>query len=504
MKIFSAAFGPHDHNTYDGVWHNQRERYTRRKHNIPWHYDAYPHYNTVDKMNSQDNSSGQEFYNEYCNPIVTETFAFTTTIGGVAQMPELESRFEFKDWVPSNLWDYKKDKNIYYIDHHQSHAAYAYLTSGFAESDILAIDGRGYKYNTVFFDKNGTSHDLNLSIGELWDYFSKELSFGTLGASKVMGLVGYAKPSKILMDLWILLDEYWCESEEDKKGHYIWRKFWYIIQQENPRHVAYTLQKATEERILDAVRYLKTSDNLCVTGGVAYNGYVNELLTEEWKNVFVPPAPGDEGQALGTYMHADYTLNNNVHIPDVYAGKEYDFIGDEKVDIKEVAQAIADGKIIGWFQGKSESGHRALGNRSILADPRNPSIKSIINHTIKQREDFRPFAPSVLEEHYQDYFDTKSPSPYMSRIVKVKSDKIPGVTHIDNTARIQTVNREQNEKFYDLINEFYKITGVPMLLNTSFNCQEPIVETPEEAINTFNRTEMDILVINDYIMRKMG
>ena len=219
---------------------------------------------------------------------------------------------------------------------------------------------------------------------------------------------------------------------------------------------------------------------------------------------FFPPAPGDEGQALGTYMHADYTLNNNVHIPDVYAGKEYDFVGDEKVDIKEVAQAIADGKIIGWFQGKSESGHRALGNRSILADPRNPSIKSIINHTIKEREDFRPFAPSVLEEHYQDYFDTKSPSPYMSRIVKVKSDKIPGVTHIDNTARIQTVNREQNEKFYDLINEFYKITGVPMLLNTSFNCQEPIVETPEEAISTFNRTEMDILVINDYIMRKMG
>jgi carbamoyltransferase len=231
---------------------------------------------------------------------------------------------------------------------------------------------------------------------------------------------------------------------------------------------------------------------------------MNELLTEEWKNVFVPPAPGDEGQALGTYMHADYTLNNNVHIPDVYAGKEYEFIGDEKVDIKEVAQAIADGQIIGWFQGKSESGHRALGNRSILADPRNPKIKSIINHTIKQREDFRPFAPSVLEEHYQDYFDTKSPSPYMSRIVKVKSYDIPGVTHFDNTARIQTVNREQNEKFYDLINEFYKITGVPMLLNTSFNCQEPIVETPEEAIDTFNRTEMDILVINDYIMRKMG
>jgi carbamoyltransferase len=143
-----------------------------------------------------------------------------------------------------------------------------------------------------------------------------------------------------------------------------------------------------------------------------------------------------------------------------------------------------------------------LGNRSILADPRNPNIKNIINSTIKKREDFRPFAPSVLEEHYQDYFETNQPSPYMSRIVLVKSDKIPGVTHVDNTARIQTVNRDFNQKFYDVIYEFYKITSVPMLLNTSFNCQEPIVETPQEAVNTFLNTDLDILVINDYIIRK--
>ena len=502
MKIFSAAFGPHDHNTYDGVFHNQRERHTRRKHNIPWHYDAYPHHNTVDKMNKEDNGAGQEFYKDYWKPEDHEIFAYTTTVGGVAQMPELKSKKEFMDWHPNNLWDYKKEGNLYYIDHHQSHAAYAYLTSGFAESDILAIDGRGYKYNTVFFDKDGTPHDLNLGIGEIWDWFSKELSFGTLGASKVMGLVGYSKPKHVLYDLYMLLDKFW--DIKDKRKHNIWNQLTIIANRENPRHVAYTLQKATEERILDTVRGLKTSDNLCVTGGVAYNGYVNELLTKEWDNVFVPPAPGDEGQALGTYMHADYMLNNNTHIPSVYAGKEYDFVGDEKVDIKEVAQAIADGKIIGWFQGKSESGHRALGNRSILADPRNPKIKSIINHTIKMREDFRPFAPSVLEEHYHKYFDTETPSPYMSRIVKVTSDKVPGITHVDGTARIQTVNKEQNEKFYDLISEFYKITGIPMLLNTSFNCQEPIVETPKEAIDTFERTKMDMLVINDYIMRKMG
>ena len=157
---------------------------------------------------------------------------------------------------------------------------------------------------------------------------------------------------------------------------------------------------------------------------------------------------------------------------------------------------------MGWFQGKSESGNRALGNRSILADPRNPNIKDVINSKIKKREDFRPFAPSVLYEHYQDYFDTNQPSPYMSRIMPVTSGEIPGVTHIDGTARIQTVKRSENELYYDLINEFYKLTGIPMVLNTSFNCQEPIVETPQDAIETFNKTDLDMLVINDWSMKK--
>jgi carbamoyltransferase len=266
--------------------------------------------------------------------------------------------------------------------------------------------------------------------------------------------------------------------------------------------IAFTLQYVTVELVKKYVYPLKSSDNLCVAGGVAYNGYMNEELTKHYTNVHVPPAVGDEGQSLGTYMHAEYFINGGVHIPDVYAGKEYNYIGDTKVDLKEVAQAIADGKIIGWFQGKSESGNRALGNRSILADPRNADIKNIINSKIKLREDFRPFAPSVLEEHYNEYFDTNQPSPYMSRIMPVISDAIPGVTHVDGTARIQTVTREFNERYYDLINEFYKITGVPMLLNTSFNCQEPIVETPEDAIATFNNCELDMLVIGEFVICK--
>ena len=265
--------------------------------------------------------------------------------------------------------------------------------------------------------------------------------------------------------------------------------------------LAYTLQKFTIDKIKEYIYPLKSCDNLCIAGGVAYNGYMNEEFTKHYKNVFIPPAVGDEGQAIGVYQHADCTLNNNLHKSNTFAGTNYEYDG-EKVNYKEIAQSIADGKIVGWFQGKSESGNRALGNRSILADPRNPDIKDIINHTIKMREDFRPFAPAVLEEHYKEYFDTNCPSPYMSRICQSKTDKIPGVTHIDNTARIQTVNKEFNEKFYNVINEFYKITGIPMLLNTSFNCKEPIVETPQQAIRTFERTKLSLLVINDWLIRK--
>lgn len=492
-KIFSVALSPHDHNTYDGVFHNQRERYTRRKHNIPIHFDSYAH--QQDAMNQNDNSAGVEFYDEYFKPEEHELLAFTTTVGGLRQIPHHNIDKRFLDFEPNDLWDYKQIGNQYYIDHHQSHAAYAFLSSGFQESDVLAIDGRGWKYNCLFFDKTGKPTDLSdvMNIGNLWNYFSKNLGMGYLGAGKVMGLAAYGKYQT---EIHMMIDEL---PKKDFRGNYkrIFRNYY-------PADFASTLQIATQELIQEYVHPLKSCDNICLAGGVAYNGYMNEDFTKLYKKVHVPPAVGDEGQSIGTYMHADYILNNNTHIPNTYAGKEYEYEGEEKVDIKEVAEAIADGYIVGWFQGKSESGNRALGNRSILADPRNPEIKDIINSSIKMREDFRPFAPSVLEEHYQDYFDTNQPSPNMSRIMPVISDKIPGVTHVDGTARIQTVNRKQNAKYYDLINEFYKITGIPMVLNTSFNCREPIVETPDQAIRTFKTTDLDLLVINDYILRKVG
>ncbi len=492
-KIFAVALNLHDHNTYDGVFHNQRERYTRFKHNLPYHAEAYDHQSDI--LNPSDYRLNKQFVEEYWKK-KDDILAFTYTYGGVRMCKDLLPKDVF-DYEPKKLWDHYYKDGIYFIDHHQSHAAYAFLNSGYKQSDILAIDGIGSKYRCVFFDKDENLIDLSdkLPIGWLWNHMSGLTGFGTLGASKLMGKVGYGKYSEYYYNIFeTILDGPITEKKQKHFQH---------IKIDNIDDLAHTLQKFTIDKIKEFVYPLKSCDNLCIAGGVAYNGYMNEEFTKHYKNVFVPPAVGDEGQAIGVYQHADYILNNNIHKSETFAGKEYDYVGDEKLtSYKEVAQAIADGKIVGWFQGKSESGNRALGNRSISADPRRKDIKDIINDTIKDREDFRPFAPVVLEDHYKKYFDTNSSSPYMSRICQVKTDKVPGVTHIDNTARIQTVNKEQNNKLYELIREFYVITGIPMLLNTSFNRHEPIVETPQDALRTFKRTGLDLLVINDWIIRK--
>jgi carbamoyltransferase len=493
--IFAVALNLHDHNTYDGVFHNQRERFTRFKHNLPYHADAYAHQSDI--LNTGDYTLNNEFVKEYFKPIDDKILAFSYTMGGIRMCRDLLSQ-EVLDFVPKKLFDYVLKDGVYYCDHHQSHATYAYLNSGFSDSDILAIDGIGAKFRCIFVDKDRNIIDLSnkLPIGWLWNNMSKLTGFGSLGASKLMGLVGYGSFSQYYYDVFETI-----LSGDIREKKYEMHKL-INVKKYGKEDLAFTLQQLTLDKIKQYVYPLKSCDNLCIAGGVAYNGYMNEEFTKHYKNVFVPPAVGDEGQAIGVYQHANYNLNSKIHKSKIFAGIEYDYIGEEKANYKEVAQAIADGKIVGWFQGKSESGNRALGNRSILADPRNPKIKDIINSTIKMREDFRPFAPAVLEEHYADYFDTNSTSPYMSRICQVKTDKVPGITHIDNTARIQTVNKEFNEKFYNIINEFYKITGIPMLLNTSFNCQEPIVETPEQAIKTFNRTKLSLLVVNDWIIRK--
>lgn len=503
-KIFATTINAHDANSYDGKVHFIAERHSRHKRHI-FDGDYKQFYDTQFKPQFESRGDG--------------VFGFTYTVGGIKGLVS-EGRDPFntilKDHTAAiesfndnwkSLWDHYYQDGIYYINHHQSHAAYAYLTSGFSESDILAIDGGGIGFTCCFFGKDQKMIDLSkeLSIGWLWNVSCVAAGLIPGDEGKLMGRAAYGKVNPWFYEL---LEIYVAESENAGRKFHIDRqkmREMAITKVGNDADIAATIQQYTYDKIEEYLFPLKTSDNLCVAGGVAYNGYMNEQLTRHWKNVYVPPAPGDEGQALGTYMHADYTLNDNVHIPNLYSGIEHEIEildGSEPLDYTKVAQAIADGAIVGWYQGKSESGNRALGNRSILADPRNPDIKDIINSRIKLREDWRPFAPSVLEDHYQEFFGTNQPSPYMSRIMKVISDKIPGVTHVDGTARIQTVTKKQNEKYYKIINEFYKITGIPMLLNTSFNCQEPIVEKPADALAVFNKVDMDAVVIGDQVLWK--
>jgi len=501
MKIFGCPINQHDPNTYDGKLHYQKERYCRIKRGEysgdkqDWYFDqVVPNFKDKSQIFSLSFTGGG-FYNKLRRN-EEKILKYSLYPEEHPKEGPLACYYQtIKEFDPANLWDYYHHDNFFYSNHHQTHAIYAYLQSGYPESDILVTDGGGWKFNAVFFGKDGSVTNLSdvMPLGWLWNVSCKLSNFKGSEAGKLMGLSAYGEVDEYFYEV---LELHITERMRRKEKFYDVRG---VVAE--PRIVAATMQQFTLDKVMEHVIPLKTCDNLCVAGGVAYNGYMNELFTKHWKNVFVPTAPGDEGQALGCYMHADYIINNNIHVPDIYAGQEYD-IDQSEPDYHEIAKQIANGKIIGWYQGKSESGYRALGNRSILADPRNPNIKDIINSHIKLREDYRPFAPSVLEEYYQDYFDTNQPSPHMSRIVPVISDDIPGVTHIDGTARIQTVTKRQNERYYKLISAFYDITGIPMLLNTSFNCQEPIVETPEDAMKTFENCGLNTLVIGGKMICK--
>jgi carbamoyltransferase len=505
MKIFATNINAHDPNSYDGETHFIAERFSRHKKHMD-QGDYAQWYDT--QFEPQFKSRGDDI------------FAFTYTLGGYKGLLS-EDRDPFHNGILTSywdeieefntkwdhLWDYYLKDGIYYINHHASHAAYAFITSQYEEADILAIDGGGIGFTCCYFNsKDHKMVDLSddLSLGWLWNISCVAAGLNVGDEGKLMGLAGYGKVNQWYYDL---LEIYMAESVNQGRKFLIDRQKMrqMVIDRLSNEDVAATIQQYTYDKVEEFLLPLKTSNNICIAGGVAYNGYMNEWFTKHWENVWVPPAPGDEGQALGTYIHADYILNKNKHIPKLYSGIRHDtqsIPGAEWLDINVVAETIANGGFVGWYQGRSESGNRALGNRSILADPRNPDAKDIINSKIKLREDWRPFAPSVLIDHYQDWFDTNQPSPYMSRIMKVKSDKIPGVTHVDGTARIQTVTSESNPRYYDLISKFYKITGVPMVLNTSFNCREPIVEKPDDALATFNRVGLDLLVINNIMVRK--
>jgi carbamoyltransferase len=295
--------------------------------------------------------------------------------------------------------------------------------------------------------------------------------------------------------------------------------------------IAYEVQDALEEALIEVANHLyrlSPSKNLCYAGGVGLNSVANKKILDNspFEHIFVQPAACDTGIALGCALYGAHMLMGEDHgkhrFKNAYLGRPYSggevlaalrntaniaFRKEPRI-VERAAGLLAEGRILGWFEGGSETGPRALGHRSILCHPGKPGMKDILNARVKHREGFRPFAPSVLRECASDYFDITCESPYMLLIAKVKEDKrevVPAITHVDGTARVQTVTREDNGRFYDLIAEFYKITGVPVILNTSFNIAgEPIVETPADALRCFMSTEMDYLVIEDYLIEASG
>jgi carbamoyltransferase len=315
--------------------------------------------------------------------------------------------------------------------------------------------------------------------------------------------------------------------------------------------LAASIQVVTEEIVLRSARYAKEVtgfQNLCLAGGVALNCVANGKIAKSalFKNIWVQPSSGDAGGALGAALFGWYQYSGNQrtaprgqdHMAGSYLGPEFD---DHSIEIalkeksmissrlsdddlfERVAQHISEEKVVGWFQGRMEFGPRALGNRSILGDPRSENMQKKLNVKIKFRESFRPFAPSILAEHTSEYFDFQGNSPYMLMVAPVAAQRLkptsgsasgfdklyelrselPAITHVDNSARIQTVHAETNERYHRLISKFHALTGVPVLINTSFNVLgEPIVCTPQDAIRCFMRTDMDVLVLGNYVMYK--
>jgi predicted NodU family carbamoyl transferase len=287
--------------------------------------------------------------------------------------------------------------------------------------------------------------------------------------------------------------------------------------------LAYWAQFYLEKVMVDYATYLHNvtkSKNLCIAGGVGLNSVANKKILDNapFENIFIQPASGDSGLALGTALWASHQIKKNPvkwRMDNAYLGRDYDekeildAISGSGCNYKKLenpqataAKLLADEKIIGWFQGKSEYGPRALGNRSILCSPIPSGMKDKLNMQVKHRESFRPFAPACLQESAGEYFKLDCPSPFMLLIARVKKDNVPAITHVDGTARVQTVNINQNPKFYSLIKEFQKLTGVPVVLNTSFNDSgEPIVETPKDAVRTFKSTNLDALIMGDYLIK---
>ena len=470
-------------------------------------------------------------------------------------------------WLHKRLWIKEEIKKhmrgyqgkIIFPEHHMSHAAHTFFTSPFDEAAILTVDGVGEWSTTSFGSAENTSIKLTNdirwphSIGMFYSAFTYFLGFKVNeGEYKLMGLSAYGKPKYYDLILNEILDvkndgslhlnlKYFAFTYDKVMTNQKFAELFGIPRrEENVKaeqihyDIAASAQKVLEDIMLKMVNHVhkKTGmKNLCLGGGVALNGVANYRILKEgpFESVHIPPSPGDGGSAIGCaqYLYYIHKKQRRIIVQDhakriqenVYVGPSFSndeiksFLEENNIDyeyltreqlLQTTAKLISEQNVVGWYQGKIEWGPRALGNRSILADPRDSKMKDVLNEKIKHRELFRPFAPSILEEYASEYFDLTIPSPYMLFVAKVKKpDKIPAVTHVDGTGRLQTVSREANPLYYDLINDFYKITGVPVVVNTSMNVRgEPIVNTPEQAYAMIIKTEMDYIMMGNYMIQR--
>jgi carbamoyltransferase len=446
------------------------------------------------------------------------------------------------------------DAKLHFMEHHPAHAASAFFVSPFDKAALLTIDyigeftatwaGAGDGARITCLRQTRYPNSLGVFYSAITDYL------GFLRASdeyKVMGLASYGAPEyyddfreiiRVHDDGWYDIDLSWAAWHylPGSRQGYFSPKF---IERFGPprrkgeaieerhRNIAASAQKILEEAVLSMARQLRRDtgmDHLCMAGGVALNCSMNGRLRREteYRDIYIQPAAGDDGIAIGAAFQLYHNLAGKprgYEMKHAYYGPSYSneeiraFLEMAKIPYEtpdylegRVADLLAEGKITGWFQGAMEFGPRALGSRSILADPTRPDMKDKLNHYVKHREDFRPFAPSVLEERAGDYFTGCKSSPFMLFVYPVNKEKqaeVPAITHIDGTARVQTVSRATNPRYYRLIHAFEKRSGVPMVLNTSFNVMgEPIVNTPADAVRCFYSTGMDALVLGDYLIMK--
>ncbi len=474
--------------------------------------------------------------------------------------------------------DYKSDKNIFFSNHHLSHAASAFFPSPFDEAVILTADGVGeWATTTVAIGKNNNleiKKEIHFphSLGLFYSAFTYYTGFKVnSGEYKLMGLAPYGEPIyenkiKKLIDIkedgTFRLDQRYFNYTTGFTM--ISEKFVKLFGQKSRdplkdkitkfhMDIAASIQKVIEEILIKLVRSIQKEykmKNLCLAGGVALNCVANGKILKEkiFDNIWIQPAAGDAGGSLGAALALWYiengnkrTVNLNDDMKGSYLGTEftqeeiekelqnlgadYEVFNYEDLLNKSI-DFLSNQKAIGWFQGRMEFGPRALGNRSILADPRSEKMQKNLNIKVKYRESFRPFAPSILKDHLPEWFDITTDSPYMLLVANIKPDKkiemtekqkklfgidklnikrskIPSVTHVDYSARIQTVTKRTNEIYFDLISKFKEKTGCPILVNTSFNVRgEPIVNSPTDAFNCFMGTELDYLVIGNCILDK--